>query len=148
MRSVRVLGLVAVLTAIASLTLGIVRAADKYPSRPIHWIVGFAAGGPNDITARIFGEWMGNYLGTQFVVENRTGQGGMIAANSVLKSPPDGYTVMFTAPNNAIGTTLYKRLPFDFLKESAPVAGMMRLTNVMVIPPSLPFKTVAEFITY
>jgi tripartite-type tricarboxylate transporter receptor subunit TctC len=82
------------------------------------------------------------------VVEDRTGQGGMIAANFVLKSAPDGYTIMFVAPNNAIGTSLYKKLSFDFLKESAPVAGLMRLANVMVVPPSLPVKTVPEFIAY
>ena len=72
----------------------------------------------------------------------------MIAANAVINSPPDGYTIMFVAPNNAIGTTLYKNLPFVFLRDTAPVAGMMRLTNVMVVPPSLPVKTVAEFIAY
>src|SRR5215467_3129062 len=132
MRAARVLGLVAVLTAMTAITLGIGRAADKYPSRPIHWVVGFAAGGPNDTTARIFGDWLSTHLGQPIVVEDRTGQGGMIAANYVLKSAPDGYTVMFVAPNNAIGTTLYKKLPFDFLNDSAPVAGLMRLTNVMV----------------
>jgi tripartite-type tricarboxylate transporter receptor subunit TctC len=123
-------------------------AADKFPSRPIHWVVGFAAGGPNDTTARVFGDWLGNHLGQNFVVEDRTGSGGMIAANYVLKAAPDGYTVMFVAPNNAIGTSLYKKLPFDFLQDSAPVAGLMRLTNIMVVPPSLPVHTVAEFIAY
>jgi tripartite-type tricarboxylate transporter receptor subunit TctC len=127
---------------------GSVDAADKYPSRPIHWVVGFAAGGPNDTVARIFGEWMSNYLGQQIVVEDRTGQGGMIAANYVLKSAPDGYTVMFVAPNNVIGTSLYKKLPFDFLQDGVPVAGLMRLANVMVVPPSLPVKSVAEFVAY
>ena len=130
------------------LAAGLAVAADKYPSRPVHWIVGFAAGGPNDTVARIFGEWLSNHLGQQFVVEDRTGQGGMIAANYVLKSAPDGYTVMFVAPNNAIGTTLYKRLPFDFLHDAAPVAGLMRLANLMVVPPSLPVNSVAEFIAY
>jgi len=130
------------------LAAGLAVAADKYPSRPVHWIVGFAAGGPNDTVARIFGEWLSNNLGQQFVVEDRTGQGGMIAANYVLKSAPDGYTVMFVAPNNAIGTTLYKRLPFDFLHDAAPVAGLMRLANLMVVPPSLPVNSVAEFIAY
>src|SRR6202158_6376724 len=82
-------------------------AADKFPSRPIHWVVGFAAGGPNDTTARVFGDWLRNHLGQNIVVEDRTGSGGMIAANYVLKATPDGYTIMFVAPNNAIGTTLY-----------------------------------------
>ena len=123
-------------------------AADKYPSRPVHWVVGFAAGGPNDIVARVLGEWLSAHLGQQFVIENRVGSGGMIAANAVINSPPDGYTIMFVAPNNAIGTTLYKNLPFVFLRDTAPVAGMMRLTNVMVVPPSLPVKTVGEFIAH
>ena len=121
-------------------------AQAKYPSKPVHWVVGFAAGGPNDIVARIMGEWLSNHLGQQFVIENRVGSGGMIAANAVINSPPDGYTIMFVAPNNAIGATLYKNLQFVFLRDTAPVAGMMRLTNVMVVPPSLPVKTVAEFI--
>jgi tripartite-type tricarboxylate transporter receptor subunit TctC len=123
-------------------------AADKYPSKPVHFVVGFAAGGPNDIVARIFGEWLSDRLGQQFVIENRVGSGGMIAANAVINSPPDGYTIMFVAPNNAIGTTLYKSLPFVFLRDTAPVAGMMRLTNIMVVPPSLPVKSVSEFIAY
>src|SRR3981081_124262 len=121
-------------------------AADKYPSRPVHWLVGFAAGGPTDIVARIMAEWLSDHLGQQFVIENRTGSGGMIAANALINSPPDGYTIMFDAPNNAIGTSLYKNLPFVFLRDTVPVAGMVRLTNVMVVPPSLPVKTVAEFI--
>jgi len=123
-------------------------AADKYPSRPVHWVVGFAAGGPNDIVARVLGEWLSAHLGQQFIIENRGGSGGMIAANAVINSPPDGYTIMFVAPNNAIGTTLYKNLPFVFLRDTAPVAGMMRLTNVMVVPPSLPVKTIGEFIAH
>ena len=122
--------------------------AGKYPNKPVHWVVGFAAGGPNDIVARIMGEWLSNHLGQQFVIENRVGSGGMIAANAVINSPPDGYTIMFVAPNNAIGATLYKNLQFVFLRDTAPVAGMMRLTNVMVVPPSLPVKTVAEFIAH
>src|SRR5712691_9060978 len=140
-RAVRSLALLLCLPAPAS-------AADKYPSKPIHFVVGFAAGGPNDIVARIFGEWLSTYLGQQLVIENRVGSGGMIAANAVINSPPDGYTIMFVAPNNAIGQTLYKNLPFVFLRDTAPIAGMMRLTNVMVVPPSLPVKTVAEFIAY
>ena len=123
-------------------------AADKYPSHPVHWLVGFAAGGPTDIVARIMAEWLSDHLGQQFVIENRTGSGGMIAANALINSPPDGYTIMFDAPNNAIGTSLYKNLPFVFLRDTVPVAGMVRLTNIMVVPPSLPVKTVAEFIAH
>src|SRR5262249_30343452 len=140
--------------AILAVLLGLVSppgaafAADKYPVKPVHWVVGFAAGGPNDIVARVFGEWLSNRLGQQIVVENRVGSGGMIAANAVINSAADGYTIMFVAANNAIGATLYKNLPFVFLRDSAPVTGMMRLTNVMVVPPSLPVKTVAEFIAH
>jgi tripartite-type tricarboxylate transporter receptor subunit TctC len=146
MRAVR--SLVALLAVICVSLPASVLAADKYPSRPVHWVVGFAAGGPNDIVARVLGEWLSAHLGQQFVIENRVGSGGMIAANSVINSPPDGYTIMFVAPNNAIGATLYKNLPFVFLRDTAPIAGMMRLTNVMVVPPSLPVKTVAEFIAH
>jgi tripartite-type tricarboxylate transporter receptor subunit TctC len=144
MRAVRSLGMLLALMSVAVVAPAL--AADKYPNRPVHWVVGFAAGGPNDIVARVMGEWLSAYLGQQFVIENRVGSGGMIAANAVINSPPDGYTIMFVAPNNAIGTTLYKNLPFVFLRDTAPVAGMMRLTNIMVVPPSLPVKTVGEFI--
>jgi len=123
-------------------------AADKYPSRPIHWVVGFAAGGPNDTTARIFGDWLANRLGQPVVVEDRTGQGGMIAANYVLKAAPDGYTVMFVAPNNAIGTSLYKHLPFDFQRDTVPIAMFMQVPNMMVVSNAMPAKTVKEFIDY
>jgi tripartite-type tricarboxylate transporter receptor subunit TctC len=122
--------------------------ADKYPDHPLHWIVGFLPGGPTDTVARIVGQPLSDRLGQQVVIENRSGSGGVIAANAVINSPPDGYTVMFVGPNNAIGTTLYKNLPFVFLRDTAPIAGMMRAANVMVVPPSLPVRTVAEFIEY
>jgi tripartite-type tricarboxylate transporter receptor subunit TctC len=114
----------------------------------VHFIVGFTAGGPTDIVARIVGEWLSDYLGQQFVVENRAGSGGMIAANAVVNAPPDGYTILFVAPNNAIGASLYKNLPFNFLRDTVPVAGIMRLANIMVVPPSLPVHSVADFIAY
>jgi tripartite-type tricarboxylate transporter receptor subunit TctC len=148
MRAARIVSLLLGLVCVLAWPQPRASAADKYPSRPIHWVVGFAAGGPNDTTARVFGEWLANYLGQPFVIEDRAGSGGMIAANYVVHAPADGYTVMFVAPNNAIGTTLYRHLPFDFLKDAVPVAGLMRLTNVMVVPRSLPVKTVAQFIAY
>ena len=123
-------------------------AADKYPSRPIRLISGFAAGGAVDITARVMADWLSSDLGQQVVVEDRGGSGGNIGAQAMITSPPDGYTILFDAPNNAISASLYKKLPFDFIRDTAPVAGIMRLTNIMVIPPSLPFKTVADFIAY
>ena len=94
------------------------------------------------------GAWLAEYLGVPFVIEDRTGAGGMIAAQTVISSPADGYTIMFVAPNNAIGATLYKNLSFVYLRDTTPIAGMLRLTNVMVVPPSLPVKSVAEFIDY
>src|SRR5271165_1133651 len=89
--------------------------AADYPNRPVHFINGFAPGGPVDTTARIMGQWLSDRLGQQFVIENRTGSGGNIAAAAAISSPPDGYTVLFVGANNAISTSLYKHLPFDFL---------------------------------
>jgi tripartite-type tricarboxylate transporter receptor subunit TctC len=122
--------------------------AADYPSRPVHWLIGFAPGGPVDIVARIMSQWLSDHLGQQFVVENRAGSGGNIAAAAAINSEPDGYTLLFVAPNNAISTSLYKRLPYDFMRDTVPVAGIMRLTNMMVVPTSLPVKTVQEFIDY
>jgi len=121
-------------------------AAEKYPTRPIHFVAAFPAGGAVDITARIVADWLSNDLGQQVVVENRAGSGGNIGTAAVINSPPDGYTILFAAPNNAISASLYKKLPYDFLRDTTPVAGIMLLTNIMVVPPSLPVKTVADFI--
>jgi tripartite-type tricarboxylate transporter receptor subunit TctC len=149
MHALRVLAAAVIgLIALCLLPLHPAAGADKYPSRPVHFIIGFTAGGPTDIVARIVGEWLSDYLGQQFVVENRAGSGGMIAANAVVNAPPDGYTILFVAPNNAIGASLYKNLPFNFLRDTAPVGGIMRLTNIMIVPPSLPVHSVAEFIDY
>jgi tripartite-type tricarboxylate transporter receptor subunit TctC len=125
-----------------------VASAQGYPTRPVHWIVSFTAGGPNDTVARIIGQYLADRLGQQFVIENKVGAGGNIGMAAVLSSPPDGYTIGFVAPNNAINTSLYEKLPFDFVRDSVPVAGTMLLTNVMVVHPDVPAKTVAEFIAY
>ena len=122
--------------------------AQAFPSRPVRWIVSFAAGGANDIVARLIGQFLSEKLGQQIVVEDRGGAGGNIGMAAVLSSPPDGYTIGYVAPNNAINATLYDKLPFDFIRDSAPVGGTMLLSNVMVVPPSLPVRTVAEFIGY
>src|SRR3989440_1434215 len=122
--------------------------AADYPSRPVHWLIGFAAGGPVDIVARIMSQWLSDRLGQQFIVENRTGSGGNIAAAAAINSPADGYTLLFVAPNNAISTSLYKKLPYDFIRDTVPVASIMQLTNMMVVPMSLPVKTVQDFIDY
>src|SRR6516165_3890231 len=129
-------------------TLLRVASAETYPSRPVHWIVSFAAGGPNDIVARIVGQYLSDHLGQQFVIENRTGAGGIGGMQSALSSAPDGYTIAFVGPNYAINPALYEKLPFDFIRDSVPVAGIMRLANVMEVNPALPANNVAEFIAY
>jgi tripartite-type tricarboxylate transporter receptor subunit TctC len=125
-----------------------IAAAQGYPARPVHWIVSFTAGGPNDTVARVIGQYLSERLGQQFIIENKVGAGGNIGMAAVLGSPPDGYTIAFAAPNNAINASLYEKLPFDFIRDSVPVAGTMLLTNVMVVHPDVPAKTVAEFIAY
>ena len=116
--------------------------AADYPNRPVRWLIGFTAGGPVDTVARIMSQWLSERFGQQFVVENRAGSGGNIAAAAAINSPPDGYTLLFVAPNNAISTSLYKKLPYDFIRDTAPVASIMQLTNMMVVPMGLPVKTV------
>ena len=123
-------------------------AAEKYPTRPVRLISGFPAGGAVDITCRVLADWLSADLGQQFVVENRGGMGGNLGVQAMLASQPDGYTIILDAPNNAISATLYKKLPFDFIRDTVPVAGVMRLTNIMVVPLSLPVKNVADFIGY
>ena len=122
--------------------------AQAYPSRPVHWIVSFAAGGANDIVARVVGQYLSDHLGQQFIIENRSGAGGNVGMQSVLSSVPDGYTIAFVGPNYAINPTLYEKLPFNFIRDSAPVAGLIRLANVMVVHPAVPANNVAEFIAY
>ncbi len=122
--------------------------ALDYPTRPVRWIVGFAAGGGNDTVARILGPFLSERLGQQFMVENKAGAGGSIGMAAVLGAPPDGYTIGYAAPNNAINASLYDKLPFDFVRDSAPIGGTMLLTNVLVVHPSLPAHSVAEFIAY
>ena len=122
--------------------------ASDYPNRPVRWLIGFAAGGPVDIVARIMSQWLSDRLGQQFVVENRAGSGGNIAAAAAINSPADGYTLLFVAPNNAISASLYKKLPYDFLRDTTPVASIMQLTNMLVVSNAMPVKTVQEFIDY
>src|SRR5262245_13659557 len=100
--------------------------AQDYPSRPVRIIVGFAAGGAPDILARLIGQWLGERLGQQFVVENRTGAGSNIATEAVVHAPPDGYTLLLASMGNAVNATLYEKLAYDFLRDSAPVAGISR----------------------
>jgi tripartite-type tricarboxylate transporter receptor subunit TctC len=122
--------------------------AADYPNRPVRWLIGFAAGGPVDIVARIMSQWLSEHFGQQFVVENRTGSGGNIAAAAAITSAPDGYTLLFVGPNNAISTSLYKKLPFDFIRDTVPVASIMQLTNMLVVSNAMPVKSVQELIDY
>jgi len=122
--------------------------AADYPNHPVRWLNGFAPGGPVDTVARIMAQWLSDHFGQQFVVENRTGSGGNIAAAAAVSSPPDGYTLLFIGANNAISASLYKRLPFDFIRDTVPVASIMQLPNMFVVSNAVPVKTVAEFIDY
>jgi tripartite-type tricarboxylate transporter receptor subunit TctC len=122
--------------------------AQAYPSRPVRIIVGAPAGGGIDITARLIGQWLSERLGQQFVIENRPGAGSNIAAEAVVRAPPDGYTLLLVTPANAINATLYGGLSFDFIRDIAPVGALMRAPLVIVVHPSLTPKTVPEFIAY
>jgi tripartite-type tricarboxylate transporter receptor subunit TctC len=122
--------------------------AQTYPSRPVRIIVGFAAGGPNDILARLTGQWLSERLGQPFVIENRPGAGSNIATEAVVHAPPDGYTLLLVGTPNAINTTLYDNLNFNFIRDIAPIAGLIRGALVMVVHPSVPARTLPEFIAY
>ena len=122
--------------------------AQGYPLRPVRLIVGFTAGSGPDFFARLMGQWLSERLGQQFLVENRPGAGTNIGTEVVVKSPPDGYTLLMVGAPNAINATLYDKLSFNFLRDIAPVAGITRESLVMVVHPSFPAKTVPEFIAY
>ena len=134
--------------SLASPALTRIASAQTYPARPVRIVVGFAAGGPNDITARIIAQWLSERLGQQFIVENRPGAGSNIATEFVVRAPADGYTLLLVPPPAAINTTLYDNLSFNFLRDIAPVAGIVRVPEVMVVNPSVPASTVREFIAY
>jgi tripartite-type tricarboxylate transporter receptor subunit TctC len=122
--------------------------AQTYPARPVRLIVGFAPGGTTDITARLMGQWLSEQFGQQFIIENRTGAATNIATEAVVRAPADGYTLLTVTAANAINATLYEKLGFNFIRDIAPVAGIIRFPLVMQVNPSFPAKTVAEFITY
>ena len=138
------------LTAGAAVLPAISRTAwgQTYPSQPVRIIVGFAAGGPNDILARLMGQWLSERLGQPFVIENRLGAGSNIATEAVVRAPADGYTLLLVGSPNAINATLYNKLNFDFITDIAPVASILRGALVMVVNPSVPAKTLPEFIAY
>jgi tripartite-type tricarboxylate transporter receptor subunit TctC len=122
--------------------------AQAYPSRPVRLIVGLAAGGGQDIVARLMGQWLSDRLGRQFIIENRPGASGNLALEAVANAAPDGYTLALLGVNNAINASLYNKPGFEFLRDIAPVAGIMRVPLVMVVHPSFPATTVPEFIAY
>ena len=122
--------------------------ADTYPSHPVRLVVGFAAGSTTDILARLMGQWLSQRLGQQFVIENRPGAGGNIGAETVVKAVPDGYTLLMVPPAVAANAALYEHLNFDFIRDTAAVAGVVRLPNVAEVHPSVPVNTIPELIAY
>jgi tripartite-type tricarboxylate transporter receptor subunit TctC len=125
-----------------------IASADTYPSRPVHIIVGYAPAGSTDIVARLIGQWLSERLGQQFIIENRSGASGNIGTELVVRAPPDGYTLLLALSSDAINATLYQNLNFNFIRDITPVAGIVRVPNVMEVNPSFPAKTVSEFIAY
>src|SRR5215813_6976373 len=121
---------------------------QTYPSRPVPIIVGLAPGGGTDIVARLIGQWLSERLGQSFVIENRPGAAGNVATDAVVNAPADGYTLLAVSPSAAINATLYDKLSFDFQRDIAPVAGLLRVANVMAVTNALPVRTVSEFIAY
>ena len=125
-----------------------IASAQTYPARPVRIVVGYAPGGGTDLVARLMGQWLSERLGQQFVIENRTGAATNIGTEAVVRAPADGYTLLLAHTANAINATLYEKLGFNFIRDIAPVAALIRVPTVMVVNPSLPAKTVLEFIAY
>ena len=122
--------------------------AQDYPTRPVRWVVPYPAGGSTDILARIIGQYLSERLGQQFVIENKPGAGNNLGTESVVNATPDGYTLLLVNPAHGINATLYTKLSFNFIRDIAPVGGLMRVPNVMEVNPQVPAKNVAEFIAY
>jgi tripartite-type tricarboxylate transporter receptor subunit TctC len=122
--------------------------AEAYPTRPVRIVVGFAAGGGADIAARLIGQWLSDTLDQSFVIENRPGAGSNIGTEAVLNAPPDGYSLLLATLSNAVNTTLYEKLNYNFIRDIAPVAGIIRVPHVILLTPSFPAKTVPDFIGY
>jgi tripartite-type tricarboxylate transporter receptor subunit TctC len=134
--------------AIAFPSVSRVARAQSFPAKPVRVIVGFAPGGGNDIAARLISHWLSLRLGQQFIVENRPGAGSNIATEAVVRAPPDGYTLLLVAVSNAANATLYDKLSFNFIRDIAPVAGVLRVPNLVEVHPSVPVQTLPEFIAY
>jgi tripartite-type tricarboxylate transporter receptor subunit TctC len=125
-----------------------IASAQSYPARPVRIIVGFPAGGSSDITARLIGQWLFDRLGQQFIVENRTGAGTNIAAESVVHASPDGYSLLWITQTNAINATVYNNLNFNFIRDIQPVASVLRVATLVLVNPSFPAKSLPDFIAY
>jgi len=145
---IRLPRLAAALLGCAALALPLAAPAADYPTRPVKWIVPYPPAGTTDVLARIVAQWLTEKMGQPFVVENKPGAGNNIGVEAVVNAPPDGYTMLLVNPANGINATLYKNLNFNFIRDIAPVAGLIRTPNVMEVTPSLPVKTVKEFIDY
>jgi tripartite-type tricarboxylate transporter receptor subunit TctC len=123
-------------------------AQSNYPNKPVRWLVGYVPGGTTDILARLIGQHLSEKLGQQFIIENKAGAGNNLAVEALLAAPADGYTVLLVNPANGINATLYKKLSFNFIRDVAPVGGILRVPNVMVVNNDVPAKTVKEFIDH
>jgi tripartite-type tricarboxylate transporter receptor subunit TctC len=121
---------------------------QAYPSRPVRLVTGFAPAGGSDVVARLIGHWLSERLGQSFIIENRPGAGGNIGTESVVRAPPDGYTLLLVTFANVVNATLYKKLNFNFIHDIAPIAGLIRVPDLMAVHPSVPARTVLEFIAY
>ena len=124
------------------------RSQESYPTRPVRLLVGYAAGGPADTVARLTAQWLSDRLGQQVVVENRAGAASNIAAEAVVRSPPDGYTLLYVTVSNAVNVTLYDKLNFDLMRDLVPIASITRSPGVLEVNPSFPAQTLPEFIAY
>lgn len=138
----------AVASTVALAASGAVQAAADYPNKAVKWIVPYPPGGTTDVLARIVAQWLTEKTGQPFVIENRAGGGNNIGTEAVVRAPADGYTMLLVNPANGINATLYKNLSYNFIRDIAPVAGIVRTPNVMEIPASAPFKTVQDFLDY
>jgi tripartite-type tricarboxylate transporter receptor subunit TctC len=139
----QLLGVAVALPAISHVAM-----AQAYPTRPVRLIIGYPPGGSADMTARLMAQWLSERLGQPIVIENRPGAGTNLATEAAVHAAPDGYTLILVAPANAINATLYEKLNFNFLRDIVPVAGLIRFPNVVVVNPSVPAKTIPEFIAY
>jgi tripartite-type tricarboxylate transporter receptor subunit TctC len=120
--------------------------AEEYPARPVRVVVPVAAGGANDVTARLIGQWLSERLGQQFIIENRPGAGSNIGTEAVIRAPADGYTLLISSSSAAINPTLFKSLNFNFIRDTTPIASVVRVPQLMQVNPSVPAKSVPEFI--